>query len=403
MAKEAKTNAMRMLERAKVAYTAHEYPHEEGQAVDGANVARLTGQDPARVFKTLVTQGADRSYYVFVVPVLAELDLKKAAKAAGVKSVAMIHVADINKVTGYIRGGCSPVGMKKQFVTVFDESCLAQDTMLVSGGAHWHPDRVHPRRSRQGHARQNGGHHAGAWRMMRLDKYLAERTGMTRSESRKAVTKGRVMVGGMVCRKADTQLDEHTAEVALDGTPLAGAYQAFVYIMLNKPEGVVSASRDKRDTTVVDLVAADFPRRELFPAGRLDKTSTGFVLLTDDGALAHDILSPAHHVEKQYVVTLDTALTEEMRRGFAAGVTLADGETMAPAGAEPLTDDGKTVLVTLRQGVYHQIKRMFGVYGAGVNALHRRSIGGVALDAALAPGQWRELTEEEVEKLRQKV
>ena len=99
MAKEAKTNAMRMLERAKVAYTAHEYPHEEGQAVDGAN-----------------------------------LDLKKAAKAAGVKSVAMIHVADINKVTGYIRGGCSPVGMKKQFVTVYDESCLTQETMLVSGG-----------------------------------------------------------------------------------------------------------------------------------------------------------------------------------------------------------------------------------------------------------------------------
>ena len=135
MPKEAKTNAMRMLERAKVAYSAHEYPHEEGQAVDGANVARLTGQDPAKVFKTLVTQGADRNYYVFVVPVLAELDLKKAAKAAGVKSVAMIHVADINKVTGYIRGGCSPVGMKKQFATVFDESCLAQDTMLVSGGA----------------------------------------------------------------------------------------------------------------------------------------------------------------------------------------------------------------------------------------------------------------------------
>ena len=134
MAKEAKTNAMRMLERAKVAYTSHEYPHEEGQAVDGANVARLTGQDPARVFKTLVTQGADRNYYVFVVPVLAELDLKKAARAAGVKSVAMIHVADINKVTGYIRGGCSPVGMKKQFVTVYDESCLAQQTMLVSGG-----------------------------------------------------------------------------------------------------------------------------------------------------------------------------------------------------------------------------------------------------------------------------
>ena len=134
MAKEAKTNAMRMLERAKVAYTSHEYPHEEGQAVDGANVARLTGQDPARVFKTLVTQGADRNYYVFVVPVLAELDLKKAAKAAGVKSVAMIHVADINKVTGYIRGGCSPVGMKKLYPTVFHKTALDYDTIYISAG-----------------------------------------------------------------------------------------------------------------------------------------------------------------------------------------------------------------------------------------------------------------------------
>ena len=134
MGKEAKTNAMRMLERAKIAYQPHEYPHAEGDPVDGATVAKLTGQDPARVFKTLVTQGADHMYYVFVVPVMAELDLKKAAKAAGVKSVAMIHVADINKITGYIRGGCSPVGMKKQFNTVFDESCLAQTTILVSGG-----------------------------------------------------------------------------------------------------------------------------------------------------------------------------------------------------------------------------------------------------------------------------
>ena len=134
MPKEAKTNAMRMLERAKVAYSAHEYPHEEGQAVDGANVARLTGQDPAKVFKTLVTQGADRNYYVFVVPVLAELDLKKAAKAAGVKSVAMIHVADINKVTGYVRGGCSPMGMKKLFPTFIHNSAENFDKIYVSGG-----------------------------------------------------------------------------------------------------------------------------------------------------------------------------------------------------------------------------------------------------------------------------
>ena len=232
---------------------------------------------------------------------------------------------------------------------------------------------------------------------MRLDKYLAETAQCTRSEAKALLAKGRVTVNGAVCRKGDTQLKEADA-VAVDGKALA--YRQFVYLMLNKPEGVVSASRDKKDTTVVDLVAADFPRRELFPAGRLDKTSTGFVLLTDDGALAHDILSPAHHVEKQYVVTLDTPLTDAMRRGFAAGVTLTDGEMMAPAGVEPLTDDGLTVQVTLRQGVYHQIKRMFGVFDAGVNALHRESIGGVVLDPALAPGQWRELTAAEVERLR---
>ena len=114
MAKEAKTNAMRFLEKEKVAYTAHEYPHEEGVAVDGATVARSMGQDPACVFKTLVTQGASREYFVFVIPVEAELDLKAAARSVGEKSVAMIHVADINKVTGYVRGGCSPIPRKNR-------------------------------------------------------------------------------------------------------------------------------------------------------------------------------------------------------------------------------------------------------------------------------------------------
>ena len=235
--------------------------------------------------------------------------------------------------------------------------------------------------------------------MMRLDKLLAARTGMTRSESRKAIAKGRVAVAGAVCKQADAQVDE-AAALALDGAPLAGAYQEYVYIMLNKPAGVVSASRDKRDTTVADLVAVAYPRRQLFPAGRLDKTSTGFVLLTDDGALAHDLLAPAHHVEKVYLVTLDTPLTPEMRAGFAAGVTLADGQTLAPARAEPAGADPCLVRVTLRQGVYHQIKRMFGVFGAGVNALHRESIGGVALDGALAPGQYRELTQAELAALQ---
>ena len=134
MGKEAKTNAMRILERAKVAYTAHEYPHEEGVAVDGVTVAASMGEDPACVYKTLVTQGASRNYFVFVIPVAAELDLKAAARSVGEKSVAMIHVADINKVTGYVRGGCSPVGMKKQFPTVFHATAPQYDTVCVSAG-----------------------------------------------------------------------------------------------------------------------------------------------------------------------------------------------------------------------------------------------------------------------------
>ena len=231
---------------------------------------------------------------------------------------------------------------------------------------------------------------------MRLDKYLAETAQCTRSEAKNLLAKGRVQVNSTVCKKGDTQLKTGDA-VTVDGQPLQ--YQQYVYIMLNKPEGVVSASTDKRDTTVVDLLGDAYPRRELFPAGRLDKTSTGFVLLTDDGGFAHDILAPKRHVSKTYTVTLDTPLTAEMKAGFAAGVTLADGTALSPAEVEALTPDGLTVRVLLKQGVYHQIKRMFGVYGAGVNALHRDAIGGLALDAALAPGQWRELSDAEVAEI----
>ncbi len=231
---------------------------------------------------------------------------------------------------------------------------------------------------------------------MRLDKYLAETAQCTRSEAKAMLSRGRVTVNGTVCKKGDTQLKE-TDSVTVDGQPLS--YRKFVYIMLNKPEGVVSASADKRDTTVVDLVRDAYPRRELFPAGRLDKTSTGFVLLTDDGTFAHDILAPKRHVSKTYTVVIDTPLTDEMRAGFANGVTLADGTALSPAEVEALTPDGLTVRVKLRQGVYHQIKRMFGVYHAGVNALHRDAIGGLALDAALEPGQWRELSDDEVAEI----
>ena len=227
---------------------------------------------------------------------------------------------------------------------------------------------------------------------MRLDKFVADAAQLTRSAARGLIAKGRVTVNGQVCRKADCALKEGDS-VCADGKPLA--CEEYVYIMLNKPAGVVSASTDGRDKTVVDLVGGAFPRRQLFPAGRLDKTSTGFVLLTDDGAFAHDILAPKRHVPKTYRVVLDAPVTPAMVEAFAAGVTLADGQTMQPARLIPDEADPFAAIVVLRQGVYHQIKRMFGVLDAGVNQLHRTAIGGLALDEGLAPGAWRLITPEE--------
>lgn len=130
---EQKTNVMRILEQKKIEYVPHSYPHGS-EAVDGLSVAALLGIEPAKIFKTLVTRGAGKEIYVFVIPVGAELDLKKAAKAAGEKHIEMIHVSEINAITGYVRGGCSPIGMKKQYVTIYDESAAAQDTVIVSAG-----------------------------------------------------------------------------------------------------------------------------------------------------------------------------------------------------------------------------------------------------------------------------
>lgn len=227
---------------------------------------------------------------------------------------------------------------------------------------------------------------------MRLDKFVADAAQLTRSAARGLIAKGRVTVNGQVCKKADYALKEGDS-VCADGKSLAS--EEYVYIMLNKPAGVVSASTDGRDKTVVDLLGGAYPRRQLFPAGRLDKTSTGFVLLTDDGAFAHDILAPKRHVAKTYRVVLDAPVTPAMVEAFAAGVTLADGQTMQPALLIPDEADPFAATVVLRQGVYHQIKRMFGVLDVGVNGLHRTAIGGLALDGSLAPGAWRLITPEE--------
>lgn len=231
---------------------------------------------------------------------------------------------------------------------------------------------------------------------MRLDKFVAEAAQQSRSDARAAIRRGAVRVEGTVCRAPDAQVRE-------DGLITLGekrlCLQRFVYIMLDKPKGVVSATEDPNDVTVVQLVGAAYPRRALFPAGRLDKTSTGFVLVTDDGAFAHDILAPKKHVPKTYEVLLDTPLTDAMIEGFARGVRLGDGSLLQPAELAPLPGMPCGARVVLRQGVYHQIKRMFGVFDAGVCELRRVAIGGLPLDPALGSGGFRELAPEELARI----
>ena len=228
---------------------------------------------------------------------------------------------------------------------------------------------------------------------VRLDRLLAEAAGIPRLEARRAILKGQLTVAGQVCRRADDKVPPDAA-LALCGRPLV--WSEHVYLMLDKPKGVVSAAADRADVTVVDLVRGAWPRRELFPAGRLDKDSTGFVLLTDDGDFAHALLAPRRHVDKTYRVLLDAPVTPAVEQAFAAGVTLASGERMLPAGLAADRGDPCRATVVLHQGVYHQIKRMLGVFDIGVCELRRVAIGGVQLDPALGPGGSRALTAAEL-------
>ncbi len=231
--------------------------------------------------------------------------------------------------------------------------------------------------------------------LIRLDKYISDAEGISRQDTKKLLSKGVVMVDNAVVKKGDVKVNEKNV-IVINGKKLE--YKKFVYIMLNKPKGIVSATDDKNDVTVVDLVKNDYPKRNLFPAGRLDKTSTGFVLITDDGEFAHDILAPKKHVSKEYIVTLDKEINEEIIQSFNSGVTLADG-TLLKSATLISTKDKYIVKVILRQGVYHQIKRMFGVFDIGVNELHRTKIGGLELDESLKAGNFKELSQEEVMKI----
>lgn len=225
--------------------------------------------------------------------------------------------------------------------------------------------------------------------MERLDKLLSS-GGIPRSRGKELIRKGRVSVNGAVVKDAGAKCPED-AVIAVEGERLRIGP---VYLMLHKPAGVLSATEDATQKTVLDLLPEEYQNRGLFPVGRLDKDVTGLVILTDDGPLAHRLLSPRHHVDKTYEVTVQGVLTQEDAKAIAAGLTLADG-TLCQAGHLERTERDNVGLLTIHEGKYHQVKRMMASLGKPVTALKRLSMGPVFLDETLQPGQWRPLTEEE--------
>lgn len=231
--------------------------------------------------------------------------------------------------------------------------------------------------------------------MDRIDKIIASQGLYSRSDVKFLVNRKRVAVDGEVVKTAAQKVDAEKSTITIDGKSLLVKKQ--IYLMLHKPKGYVSATEDKEHRTVLELVPQEWRGRALFPAGRLDKDTTGLMILTDDGVLAHNILSPRKHVRKVYRVELDIPVTEEMRQGFAAGVELNDGVCKA---AKLNIIGEKTAEVTLSEGRYHQIKRMFGCYGAKVLELHRLAMGDLFLPDDLPEGMCRELTAEECKRLQ---
>lgn len=225
----------------------------------------------------------------------------------------------------------------------------------------------------------------------RLDKFISSQTSLSRKDAGRAIRDKRVSVNGAVCCTVDAKVDPETDVIALDGEPLR--YQKYVYYMMYKPEGVVSATEDRTEKTVLDILPPAYRRDGLFPAGRLDKDTTGLLILTDDGDFAHRMLSPKKHVEKVYIATLDRAPDEMVSDAFAAGITLADG-TVCKEGQAVFLGNTR-VEVTIREGKYHQVKRMFAALGYKVTALERVRIGALTLDRSIGAGGVKPLTPEE--------
>ena len=239
---------------------------------------------------------------------------------------------------------------------------------------------------------------------LRVDKILSHLGIATRSESKKLVKQGRVIVDGNPIKDSGLQVNPETSTIEVDGQSVH--YREFVYLLLNKPQGVVSATEDKWDRTVIDLLDAEYLAFEPFPVGRLDKDTEGLLLLTNDGQLTHELLSPRKHVPKTYEAKVLGAVNEKDGEALKAGVTLDDGYETMPAELEIVRhfeEEGEAhtdIRLTIMEGKFHQVKRMFEAVGKKVVFLKRISMGPLRLDPELSLGEYRELTSEELDALR---
>ena len=230
-----------------------------------------------------------------------------------------------------------------------------------------------------------------------MDKLLSSTGHWSRKEVKDMVRHGRILADHVPVQRPEEKFDPETVCLEVDGRRVDCA--PFVYILMNKPAGILSATEDRKQKTVVNLLPDYLQKRGLFPVGRLDKDTVGLLLLTDDGALAHELLSPKKHVDKVYYARVDGVLDGEDVAALAEGMTLGDGLHCLPAGLEPL-EDGRACHVTLREGKYHQVKRMLAARGKPVTFLERISMGPLRLDSGLQRGDWRMLTLEEINLLR---
>jgi 16S rRNA pseudouridine516 synthase len=237
---------------------------------------------------------------------------------------------------------------------------------------------------------------------LRLDKFLANMGFGSRKEVKKLLKTGTVRVNKTIVKDAKAHIEVEKDVVSVNGEEVA--YKEYIYLMMNKPQGVISATEDSKDETVVDLLQLEDARFEPFPVGRLDKDTEGFVLLTNNGKLAHELLSPKKHVPKTYYAQIQGVVTEEDIAKFKQGVTLDDGYETKPGDLVILkSGENSEIELTITEGKFHQVKRMFIAVGKKVTYLKRLSIGPLKLDPVLELGEYRELTDEEVELLVNRV